>query len=141
MDDVVQTALLNLLRSYRTCQARSEAEVRAWIHAIGRREVASLFRDESRFSRVRATLTIGPSEWTAEHELDVEERPVIRRLRFAIRPLRTDQHLLLWMRLQERATWPEIGRELGITPAGAKRRYQRLVARLRRRLEGGDPAG
>ena len=134
VDNVVQTSLLDLLRSYQTCEARTEAEVRAWIHAIGRREIATFFRAESFQARARAIPSIAPPEWRPDFE--VKERPLVARLRRAVATMSAEQHLLLWLRLQERATWPEIARDLGTTAAGAKRRYQRLVRRLRARLGG-----
>jgi hypothetical protein len=43
-------------------------------------------------------------------------------------------HALLWLRLVQRDTWSEAGDALGVTAAGAKRRFQRTAARLRREV-------
>jgi DNA-directed RNA polymerase specialized sigma24 family protein len=47
IDDVVQDALLDIVRSVHGCRATSEREVRAWVAAIGRRRIRNLFREES----------------------------------------------------------------------------------------------
>ena len=42
---------------------------------------------------------------------------------------------LLWSRLVAGAEWEEVAQEFGTTAAGAKRRFQRATARLRRMIE------
>jgi DNA-directed RNA polymerase specialized sigma24 family protein len=47
-DDLVQAGLLQILRAHTTCRAESEPGLVAWIMAIGRRQIADLFRTQGR---------------------------------------------------------------------------------------------
>jgi RNA polymerase sigma factor (sigma-70 family) len=130
IEDVVQESLVDVLRSYRDCRAASEAEAIAWITAIGRREVAELFRREGRATLVDLSYT---DTVAAPGESD-DPSPDPRRqfLRAALQRLGSSQHRLLWSRLVVALTWPQVGAELRISHTAAKRRYQRLLRRLRK---------
>lgn len=141
LEDVVQAALLDICRHVGACRARTEEELLAWVHSIGRREVANLCRAEARWregcnafveQQEDEASDLGPAD--APETLSAHQR-VLRRRLARVSP---SGHEILWMRLAEHATWGEIARALGITQAGAKRRYQRLMTRLRR---GGGGSG
>jgi DNA-directed RNA polymerase specialized sigma24 family protein len=63
IEDVVQDSLVDILRGYPRCRARTESELRAWIHAIGCRNVAALFRREG--SRAAATVPLATQQHVA----------------------------------------------------------------------------
>jgi RNA polymerase sigma factor (sigma-70 family) len=129
-DDVVQAGLLQILRAHTTCRADSEPEVVGWIMAIGRRQVADLFR-------TRPAPEYPLSEDAAEsaeppHVSEHPEAAVLRRLEAVLSTLTPEQNRLLWYRIVGGWTWAELGQELEIPRTAAKRRYQRLVRRLSR---------
>jgi RNA polymerase sigma factor (sigma-70 family) len=60
------------------------------------------------------------------------DRAVLQRLEAALATLTPDQNRLLWYRIIAQWSWSELGAELGVARSAAKRRYQRLLARLSR---------
>lgn len=131
LDDVVDECVLDVLRALHSCRARNEGQLLAWLAAIKRRQLALLFRRESRSDRVlylpTETIDSRPfADWPAA---------ILRELNNGIDELSEVQSRLLWMRFRLEATWREIAMELGVRPSAAKRRYQRLIASLRRRCE------
>jgi DNA-directed RNA polymerase specialized sigma24 family protein len=52
-------------------------------------------------------------------------------VRAVVCTLGREHHRLLWSRVVASHTWQEVGEELGIPPTAAKRRWQRVLARLR----------
>jgi len=127
--DVIQEALLDIVRSHASCRASSEPEAVAWVAALGRRQVATLFRREARRRELpldaarRCTDDLPPPSPRIARALDL--------LRTALRDLRDDQHRLLWARWILSLTWQEVGQELETTAGGAKRRWQGLCRHLR----------
>jgi DNA-directed RNA polymerase specialized sigma24 family protein len=129
IDDVVQEALLDVARSYHGCRAAEEREAIAWVDAIARREVASLFRREGA-ARLEP---LGPD--IQQPHLDViapRWATMLQHLSSELSGLSGDAQFLLWARLLGQVTWAEAGQALGIPGSAAKRRYQRLLARLRK---------
>lgn len=126
--DVMQDALVDILRSYEECEATSEGGVRAWIQAIARREVTELFRRGP-----GEGCEIDP-EWA--EPADTPPSPRIARalvsLEQAAASLEGLSHRLLWARFLVGMTWHEVGVELGLPSSAAKRRWQRLQVTLRR---------
>lgn len=131
IEDVVQEALLDIVRGYTGCRARTEAEARAWVATIARREVAMLYRREAR--RAQSYGHLSAAENFPDTSIDRPTPRVAQSLnsvRDATERLTDAQHHLLWTRLPTAQPWTEVGRELGITPSAAKRRYQRILGRL-----------
>jgi RNA polymerase sigma factor (sigma-70 family) len=123
-EDLVQDALVDILQYGPGCRATSIAELQLWLRRIRDRRIAALFRAEGRRAVNGVALQDDlPADADLPHAWMGE---LIR----AFAPLTDPQERLLWLRLQERATWPEIAASFGISPAAAKRRYQRLCKRL-----------
>jgi RNA polymerase sigma factor (sigma-70 family) len=135
--DVALEALMRVRRHYRSCRAESDREVRAWAIAIARNEALRLF--ESGYFRYAVSLAAGqierPAAFAAHADSEASERGAWHHLRqlagAAQDSLPRETQRLLFVRLIEGASWREVAEEFGTTDAGAKRRYQRAVARLR----------
>lgn len=128
--DVVQEALLDIVRSHRRCRASTEREVLAWVCAIGRREVAELFRREAD----RRDLSLDAAcSFAASSPPPPSPRiaRALRSLQTVLSDLTEDQQRLLWMRWVASWTWAEVAGDLETTAGGAKRRWQSLLPRLR----------
>lgn len=131
-EDVVQDALVDIIRAHADCQAESEGETVAWVVAIGRRRVATLYRREAHRRRKRSALA--PTENIADSgvgALSPGLQRVVGSLSDPLSELSEQQHRLLWERILGGATWAEVGEALHIPHTAAKRRWQRLVVRLR----------
>jgi RNA polymerase sigma factor (sigma-70 family) len=134
IEDVVQESLLDAFRGLRECRAHSEGELRAWARTIARRQVASLIRHEApRLESAVPLSTLPAVADTDPPDPSPRLRSLLAALADAVEDLSPSQSYLLWARLQTDATWSETGAELGIAASAAKRRYQRLIASLRRR--------
>lgn len=129
LEDVVQDAMVDVCAHLSRCQARSDRELSGWVRAIGQRELANLFRAEA-FRRV--TIPLSEDQGAPASAERSPSGPLGRLIRRRLRHIGDDAQELLWLRLGAGATWVEVAMELGTTPSGAKRRYQRLVARLGR---------
>jgi RNA polymerase sigma factor (sigma-70 family) len=134
VEDVVQESLLDVFRGLRECRAHSEGELRAWARTIAHRQVASLIRREApRLEVVVPLATLPGIADTGHQEPSPRLRALLAVLAAAVDDLPPAQSYLLWAHVQTDATWRETGAELGIAATAAKRRYQRLIASLRRR--------
>lgn len=124
IEDVVQEALLDVLRGYRSCRASSETAARSWVRTIGRREIAQLCRHEAERSRHTVSLTdhIYAPAASSLGPMPLEDSTVLSRLRKVLDQAGPDESRLLWARFQISASWAEVGQELGIAPTAAKRR-------------------
>jgi RNA polymerase sigma factor (sigma-70 family) len=134
IEDVVQESLLDVLRGLRECRADSEAELRVWATTIARRQVANLMRREA--PRFKSAVPLSNLPEIADIDLpDPSPRiePLLAALAHAADDLNPSQAYLLWTRVHADVTWREVGAEIGIAASAAKRRYQRLIASLRRR--------
>lgn len=132
--DVVQDALVDVARSYRDCRASSEAQVHAWLVAIARRQVATLFRREH--ERQHVPLDFAP-DFPVAPPAPPSSRiaPALDSLRIALAGLEEDHLRLLWTRWVASGTWSEVGEALGTTAGGAKRRWQSLLPKLRAAIQ------
>lgn len=131
IEDVVQESLLDILRGLRECRAHSDAELRAWSSTIVRRRVASLLREEK--PRLMATASLTAVADIPEYSETYDPCELHAVVMEIAKNLTDAQSRILWMRLQIHATWPEIATELGISDSAAKRRFQRLIAAMRRK--------
>jgi DNA-directed RNA polymerase specialized sigma24 family protein len=129
-EDVVQEALVDIVRAHGDCRASSEREVVAWVRSIGRRQVAELFVKEAgrRGSSLDAVGDVAAVEACAPSPRIAR---ALESVRAVVCTLGREHHRLLWSRVVASHTWQEVGEELGIPPTAAKRRWQRVLARLR----------
>lgn len=129
IDDIVQECLIDVARSYRDCRAEQEREVIAWLAAIVRRELAGFFRHEA----VRSAEPL-PVDLAVPEDAPPSSRwePALAWVKRELSQVSPNHQYLLWGRLVCHMTWREIGRTLGVPPSAAKRRFQRLLAHLRK---------
>jgi RNA polymerase sigma-70 factor (ECF subfamily) len=121
--DAVQEAAFKAWRRLR--QLRGEASARAWFLAIVANQCRSTRRTRW-WSVVRL-----PQVSTSEAEF-APERPDIDR---ALAKLPADDRLALFLHFYLDLPLDEVGRVLGLTPAGAKTRVYRAARKLRPDLE------
>ena len=146
-DDLTHIAVTRAVARLGTCQAADDRGVRAWVRGVAWRVALEEMRtgaavlarrtralgDYDRGSDPTVGLTAeDPATWEAGVVGPLDELA-----RAAVDALdRIPRHVgvLFWMRLIEAATWPATAHALGTTTAGAKRRFQRAIATLRRAL-------
>ena len=128
--------MMRVYRGLASCRASTDAELRAWLRQILRREIAGIARREAWKARVTVALDLafgfeGPDP-------DAESSPpALDRLQELLDDLKPDDHTLLWMKFSTDAKWREIAAALEIPATAARRRYQRLIERLRRQMDEG----
>lgn len=146
-EEIAQETLLRIAGSIDACRARSESEFRAWVRTIARRRAIDWHRrrEEEFGRRVSApTEAFASKDWVPEPSFDrdagVAESVLWRFLAEAYEGLSPETQEAVWRRLQLGETWAEVGKAIGTTEGGAKRRWQRALARMRwevaRRVEG-----
>ena len=144
-DDVLQEALFRIARDVPACRATTAAECWAWAITVAwHAAVDALAAPSAAAALLRTAVPFGPAvdaetgwrEFDAVSALlDAESDPHVRLARLAVaaqRSLSDDSAAVLWLRLVQGATWDHVARATGTTPAGAKRRFQRAQATLRR---------
>lgn len=141
--DLAQDALVHIATGIGECRATTDAQFLAWCFTIARNvafDYLRAMRDE--FAALRFVVDLenlaGQASFCEWEAAGVEQAPAERTL-FSILDAATDvlsetTAELLWHRLIEGATWQEIGERFGTSAAGAKRRYQRAQASLRREV-------
>ncbi|WP_420128140.1 RNA polymerase sigma factor [Longimicrobium sp.] len=145
-EEVAQEALVRIAAGLQTCRAGTDEVLFAWCHAVARHAAMDRLREHLREWEVRA---LGDELAEVECGADADERSAAVGALLAVlhEALGTEPeavHALLWHRVVRRDSWEEVGHALGLTAAGAKRRFQRTVARVRRKVErllaqGDDP--
>lgn len=136
MEDIAQDALLDAFRGLPNCRASDEVQIRAWIGRIADRQLGLYWRRES--ARIAAEVDLDPD--LVSDPPDERDPPspttaaLTRQLDIALRGLTPAQHDLLYVRVILSGTWEDVARAVGSTRSGAKRRFQRLVLRLRAML-------
>lgn len=127
-DDLTQDTLMQLWAALADCHAEDDAHLLAWARAAGKNRARGWLRRElPRCLPRSATDPDGLSDEPSE----CESRPDLHRELAALSP---EAHEALYRRLVAREEWREVAAALATTPAGARRRYQRALRRLRRRL-------
>ena len=139
--DLAQEALVRIVLGLRHCRAEADNQVIAWALAIIRNLCVDYFRtahvptfrlsqllDDDSFVR-EDFLTSGAGR---ESPRAGPGRRVLRRvLDEVLGTLPASALRLLKLRVEEDMTWNQIACELGLTRSAAKRRFQRMQARVR----------
>lgn len=139
-NDLAQEALIRMLPRLWRCRALVDAEVVAWALSTAHRVMLDDYRRHVQVEvrRLSPELESVVYEHPAESRFQCEryrpETVLDRLVRSTIRDLPVELQRLLELRVHQGATWQEVADELGTTAAGAKRRFQRAQATLRRIL-------
>lgn len=133
--ETAQEALVRIAKGIGTCRADRDEALLAWCRAVARHAALDRLREHRREWEVRAF-----AEEFGEAADGMEEpgwSPAVAALldvmEEALSAEADSVHALLWHRVVQRDSWAEVAQALGLTAAGAKRRYQRAVARIRRK--------
>ena len=141
IDDVVQESLFHVWRHFRTCQARSDGELHAWIRRVAQNSAIDLLRRA--YPEHRALVQVVRFESDADHGTvttiadreepsgDYHVQLVAEVCALLDRQTGADMRHLLWLRLVGGHSWLEIGQELGVSWTAARRRYQRTIERAK----------
>lgn len=137
IEDAAIETLAHIAAAAQSCRAETDAQLVAWTLATARNAA----NDELRRGYLRhAAEAVAVENVAAQDGGDADaerseaERVLMRVQQEVYDALPEDLQVLLWLHLVEGATWAEVANELGTTPAGAKRRYQRGQDRLRREM-------
>lgn len=140
VEDVGQEVLFRLSLGFRRCRASSVPQILAWVHIIARRCVVDVLRSPNapiRFGAVLLDDALLEAGWLREAELTPIDPAIARLCEFAVDAQRElSQHAtqLLWHRLVEGTALRDLGVQYGVPEGAIKRRIQRAIAALRRRV-------
>lgn len=137
VEDTAVETVGRVALAFTACRAGTEGGVVAWILEVARNTAIDLHRQELRRALAGALEDLDTTVCDSTPAPDIltqSEDALLDLLAETHAALPPDLQLLLWARLIDGATWAEAGEDVGTTPAGAKRRYQRAQARLRREL-------
>jgi len=135
-DDATLETLIRVVRHLPQCRAVTAGEYWGWVLSIARHEALRLLRD----TYFRHVSLLAPAILDglpgARHVEDVKSmvEPLLAVLATLLARLDDQRQDLLGLRYVEQLSWDEVAREIGTTPAAAKRRCQRLQHRLAREL-------
>jgi RNA polymerase sigma factor (sigma-70 family) len=136
--DVAQESMVRVATAITTCRATTDRELVAWTLVTTQRTSVDMFRSPSSGLAARSLAVDLDEDLDGEREDEDAEDDVSPRrtlLRLASRAydaVESSTAELLWWRLIRDAEWSEVAEQMATTPAGAKRRYQRAQAALRR---------
>ena len=143
-EDVTQDVMTRLIVSLQSCRATTDAAVRAWAMMTTRNRLTELFTPpRGHLYRRLADLPSEVAFLANTAPSDPEDREVgtyaCERLMALTYECYADAESVtasvLWHRLVIGAEWPAIARACAITPAAAKRRYQRAIEQIRVNVE------
>ncbi len=133
-DDVAQETLIRIATRLQSCRATTDPQVLAWALAIARtRLIDYLRRVEPGIERLEFEVAEPDGARGRAPEPDGAALGSI--LRKVVRSLPPETRALLELRVDHGESWSDIASVLRTTAAGAKRRFQRAQARLRRELD------
>jgi RNA polymerase sigma-70 factor (ECF subfamily) len=140
-NDVVQSAVVNLLGSLRNFEYEDDEKFKSWLRGLARSKLLDRIRSHSRHCRTpsresRDGGTEGfasdgdrtPSEIVGDAELHALTLEELTQLD----PLDRD---LVWLRLFEEREWRDVAETLGLTRDAAKKRYARILSKVVRGLK------
>jgi RNA polymerase sigma factor (sigma-70 family) len=140
VEDIGQDVLFKLSLGYRRCRASSTPQILAWVHIIARRCVVDVLRSSSaplRFGAVLLDDARLEAAWIQEADLSPSDPAIARLCEFAVeaqQALSLHATQLLWQRLIEGTALRDLGTQYGVPEGAIKRRIQRAIAALRRRV-------
>jgi len=133
LEDVAQEICLRLSRSIKSCRADSAPQLIAWVREIA----ANCIHDHYRTRRLVGGVL---PEWLPDPRSQGHDTaasppsPLMKIVAEVEAALPADHQRLLYLRLMEGLTWREVGADLGINENAAKRRWQRLQARIKKQV-------
>lgn len=147
VDDIVQETAIRIVRHLGSCRASSSQELAAWTLSIAHRE--SLRIVERGWIRCWVSLESAGAYEVQVGRADSEapsNNPLADLLSDGYAALPDGTQKLLYLRIIEGWSWQEVAVEFETTASGAKRRFQRALARLRKHVlavgsEAGPKAG
>lgn len=137
-EDITQDVLVRVNGAMKRCDAQSETQFMAWVFTIARNAIID-------WRRQRMREHVGRCEWQSpeivQNAARATREPVSKADRLvgellleAQRVLSPDTQEVIRQRLLFGATWRAAGEAVGTTAGGARRRWQRAVARLEREI-------
>jgi RNA polymerase sigma factor (sigma-70 family) len=137
VDDVVGDALMHVARGLGSCHANTDAEFLAWCRRIAKNAGLDLLRTAARQRRVQGVLAeLTPGNAGEGPEIQHPAVCALLQCLEAVLAGESDEvQEILWRRLVQHDTWIAIGEALRSSPGACKRRYERTLGRLRRRIE------
>jgi RNA polymerase sigma-70 factor (ECF subfamily) len=134
VEDASMEALVKIAEHYGTCRANSDGQVIAWALSVARTVSIDLLRQGLlHYGAAAVCVDAGlPSDSDDNSDVSRATALLLQVQQEVQDSLPEDLQRLLWLHLVEGASWADVGAELGTSAAGAKRRYQRGQAHLRR---------
>lgn len=139
IEDVALDTLIRITEALRSCTARSDGQLMAWVMTTARHLAIDLLRTQYlRFAALELVEEIAEDPASAAGGA-CDDRPEDEQLLSTIvhraySGLAGSTQELLWMRLVEGASWGEIADSMDSTPSAVKRRFQRAQHRLQREV-------
>lgn len=140
-DDVLQSAFVDVLGGLGDFQYEDDEKFRAWLKRIATRKLVDRIRTHTRLARAPeaenrpegqdGALT-GNSRTPSEIVGEAEHQAAMLA---ALTRMEPEDRDLIWLRLFQERTWPDVAKELGLTVSVAQRRYTRALERLTRELD------
>lgn len=144
--DLVQETIRDALRDFEQFRGTSEKELLAWLTKILSNRIADAVRQSQRRKNdIRKQVSLDDEARMIELSLShadgtpsahVMAQEDSRRVHEAIRKLSEDCQRVVRLRHWEKMSFERIGQELGISEAGARKRWAKAVVELRSLLTG-----
>lgn len=136
VDDLTQEALIRVVEWLHAVRAESIGEFRAWLRRIASTVLYDFeVREEWNARRISIEDVPVAIAMTSEREAPVPTPATAKRIAVllgALRELPESTQTLIWMHVVWGASWKELAEHSGLSLSGAKRRFQRALARIRR---------
>lgn len=147
-EELTQATLLRVARSIDTCRATSDGELWSWVRTTARRVLVDLYRKrkaehdrrvwtskESLVAQVAVEALFGEPAVDDPDDETVDSDVLIGRILLeAQSELTPGTQEVVRRNLLLNETWADTGAAVGTSGPGAKRRWQRATARLRREV-------
>ncbi|MCE9593433.1 MAG: RNA polymerase sigma factor [Planctomycetes bacterium] len=139
--DVLQSAFVDVLGGLGEFKYEDDEKFGAWLKLIATRKLVDRIRSHTRLARAPEAEThpdgvdgalVGNSRTPSEIVGDAERQAA---LLDALTRLAPEERDLVWLRLFEERTWPEIAKALELSISVAQRRYAHALSRLLRELD------
>lgn len=156
IEDVVSEVLIRIFKHYAKCEAGTDREMISWVLSIAHNEALRLLsrrplryavllgdRDPAETGGRRRNGGHDPptpggySPFREQGQRSAGLEALLKVLSVVEDNVEPELALILYLKLVEDRSWEEIGSSLEITPAAAKRRYQRAQHSLEKKVLGG----